>query len=91
MRKTTPSQNMLQPPLWYSHLGANMDGVPHPVSYSLPILALSSGARVHQMIKEPGEHYTLREVEEVLGTESSREGVGPDAEACGLLSFCLSD
>lgn len=44
---------------------------------------------MHQMVKEPGEHYTLQEVEEVLGTESFLEGAGPDAEACGPL--CLSD
>lgn len=53
-----------------------MNGVPHPVSYSQPILPLFSGARVHQMIKEPGEHYTLQEVEEVLQTESWWEGLG---------------
>lgn len=63
-------------PLWNSHLGDSMTGVPHPVSYSQPILPLSSGAHVHQMIKEPGEHYTLQEVEEVLPTKSWWEGLG---------------
>lgn len=63
-------------PLWFSHPGASLNGVPHPVSYSRPILPLSSGARVHQMIKEPGEHHTLQEVEEVLPTESWWEGLG---------------
>lgn len=45
---------------------------------------------MHQMIKEPGEHHTLQEVEEVLPTESWWEGLGWDAEAWGLLDFCLS-
>lgn len=39
---------------------------------------------MHRMIKDPGEHYTLQEVEEVLRTESSRERVAgmPRPVAC---------
>lgn len=63
-----------------------MNGVPHASSCFLPILLLSSGARVHRMIKDPGEHYTLQEVEEVLRTESSRERVAgmPRPVACSV-------
>lgn len=45
---------------------------------------------MHRMIKNPGENYTLREVEEVLEPRLITEGVGCEAEACGLTSVLVS-
>lgn len=74
--------------LWSQH-----EGGLHPLTYSPPIPLTpnpSSGARVHRMIKNPGENYTLQEVEEVLEPRLITEGVGCEAEACGLTSVLVS-